>query len=386
MVVGGDMTKSEMHMTGRQRLQAIFRKEKYDRLPIWVMLPYTYEVEGLDVNQEESYKELVSFSRKYTDFIDRTSINKGDITSHLLFNHPRVKKYIEIQPDGMERVCISCGEVKFTKGIKGSMNWVSGSSNVSDNYVKDVEDLESIMQFPYEMPVIDMNPYIEKMNLVGEAGVSCLIFEDTFSIFHNIVSEADACIFSAIETDEVARFLDFLLPRQLKYYEQFLIKDVGEVFFISGAEYLTSPLGSPEVFAKLITPYNKAIVDLVHSYGKQAILHCHGNIKNVLGEIKVIGADALHPVEPAPMGDVDIADVRKFLGDDVILVGNIEYSDLAEKTNDEIKTMVKELITKTGNKNFILSPSCGMFESRISPKQSGNFIAMVEAGIEFGKK
>lgn len=373
-------------MTSRERLLAIFRQQNYDRLPIWIMLPYTYETEGMDYNLEESYQEVVSFARKYTDFIDRTGINRGDITSELLFHHPKISRFLEKQADGSERYCIQCGHIKLSKGIKGAMKWVSGSTNVSDNYITDVSQLADIMRLPYEMPIIDMIRYKEKMNPVGDAGLTCVIFEDTFSMFHNIVSEEDACVFAAMETKEVKKFLDFLLPRQLKYYEQFLTVGAGDVFFISGAEYLTSPLGSPRVFRELITPYNKAIVELIHSYGKHAILHCHGNVRDILGEIKEIGADALHPVEPKPMGDAEIVDVRKALGDEIILIGNIEYSDLAEKTQDEINSLVKTLIKETGNKNLILSPSCSMYEPRISKKQSDNYIAFMQAGLEYGKK
>ena len=98
-----------------------------------------------------------------------------------------------------------------------------------------------------------------------------------------------------------------------------------------------------------------------------------------------MGPDALQPVEPPPFGDCTLEEARRKLGDDMVLIGNIEYTDLAEKEPEEIAALVKTAIQQGGRRNFILCPSCTPYEQLISEKTAGNYIAMIQAGLKYGQ-
>ena len=89
-------------------------------------------------------------------------------------------------------------------------------------------------------------------------------------------------------------FLDFVTPRVLDVYEQFLSQGVGEIFFVTGAEYLGPPLGSPDLFHRLVTEYDRGLFELIRRYGKKTILHCHGRLREILGELIEIGPDSMN--------------------------------------------------------------------------------------------
>lgn len=372
-------------MDSRQRLQAVFNNQVPDRLPIWIMMPFTYESYSADVYSEPSYSELVKIARKKTDFIDRSSINNGDITHNILFHHPELKISTYETPDGEKKKEIKYKDVILNKTIVRSASNTSDNSGAYDNYVSNIDDLDKVMSLPYEMPEIDLLKKKEKLAQVGNAGISCVLIEDAFSMFHHIVKEEDACIYAFTDTFKIKRFLDFILERQLAYYRQLLENNIGEVFFISGSEYLCEPLGPPKIFKELITPYNKALVDLIRSYGKKSILHTHGRIKSILGEILSINPDALHPIEPSPMGDVSIKEVRETLGQDIVLIGNIEYSDLSTLDETVIEKQVEKAIRESGKRNFILAPTCATYEKTLPKKTLKNYISMINAGIKYGK-
>jgi uroporphyrinogen-III decarboxylase len=186
-------------------------------------------------------------------------------------------------------------------------------------------------------------------------------------------------------TEEVRAFLELLSERIVAIYRQFLEQGIGEVFWISGPEYLCPPFASPEVFHHLGIFYDKPLFDLIRSYGKQTILHCHGLIYDVLDSIAELDPSGLHPIEPHPIGDCHLSDARKRLGEEMVLIGNIEYSNLETKAPTEIEHEVKRAIEEGGPGRFILSPSCTPFADSITPQVADNYVAMINAGLEYGK-
>lgn len=68
-----------------------------------------------------------------------------------------------------------------------------------------------------------------------------------------------------------------MYERTYHLYKYLLERDVGEVFFLVGAEFAGPPLVSPDKFSELCVKYVKGIVDLIRSYGKKSILHYHGS-------------------------------------------------------------------------------------------------------------
>ena len=91
----------------------------------------------------------------------------------------------------------------------------------------------------------------------------------------------------------------------------------------------------------------KGIVDLIRSYGKKSILHYHGQLYDVLDGMKQIGPDALHTIEAPPVGNCTIAQAREELGD-MILIGNVQYDDLAHQSREEIAAQVRAAVAEGG--------------------------------------
>lgn len=371
-------------MTGRQRLKSVFDRQRPDRIPIWCIFPYESDKCYTDIYNIDSYKSLAEYARHNTDFIERYTINNNDIVSMVLFNHPEIEKLcIEENLPEYRRVVntVRYGGIELSKVV----TTYHGGRTVQENYVKDIEDIYKFMELPYEMPVIDLEPYRENTKRLGEAGLPGIFFEDAFSMFHHICSEEDSVLWAYTETNIVKEFLEFIMPRLEALYRQFLEGGVGEVFWLSGAEFLCEPLASRNIFHILSTTYNKRIVSIIRDFGKKTLLHCHGKIKNILPELAEICPDAIQPIEPHPMGDVTLREVREILGPDMILIGNIEYTALAESSEEEIYNLVKNAIEEGGPLNFILCPSCAPYEKVLATHTAENYIALIDSGLEYGR-
>jgi uroporphyrinogen-III decarboxylase len=377
-------------MTSQERLRAVFTHQAPDRVPIWLLFPYESEPIAADVYSEPSYRDVARRAREQTDFIERNTLNMeylgsrpGSSVVDFLFHHPEVHKSTEVAEAGGARTMAETVRWGENTVLRKAVVQEAGRSHV-EPYLGRLDDLERIVGLPYDIPEVDMVPFRRKAERLGHHGLHGILIIDPISVFHDLCSETDFLVWAFTETARVRRFLDLVARRMLAIYEQFLKGGVGETFFMSGPEYLVPPLGTLPLFRELVVSYDREIIELVRSYGKRTILHCHGRVGSVLEEIAAMAPDALQPVEPPPVGDCSLAQARQALGQNTVLIGNIEYSDLAAREPWEIEEFVARAIEEGGRRAFILGPSCSPYETQISPRTAENYIAMIEAGLKYG--
>lgn len=365
-------------MTSKERLAAAFdKKGTPDTVPIWMMFPFEQEPFAADVHNASCYDEVTRLVVERTDFIERNAL-----TVDLCFSHPelvRERKENATEYGKNFSETISYRGVTFEQSLTKNRNGTTRRP-----FLRDIDELDALMEIPYQVPEVQMGPYREKARALGDKGLHGIQLIDPISVFHDICSETDFALWCYTHTDKVKSFLDVVHERVVAVYKQFLENDVGSVFWISGAEFLGPPMAPAEIFRELVTRYEKPIVEMIRDYGKKSLLHFHGRIYDVLDEIAAIGPDGIHPVEAPPMGDCTLPLARERLGDEIVLVGNIQYSDITSKSEGEITHMVKTAIAEAGKKNFVLSPTCTPYEEYITEKTAHNYAAMIKAGIEYG--
>lgn len=100
----------------------------------------------------------------------------------------------------------------------------------------------------------------------------------------------------------------------------------------------TNPFFSPEMFDELIAPYLKATLTEYRRLGYYTIKHTDGNIMPLVRQLADCGPDAIHSLDP--QGGVSIPEVRKLIGDDICLIGNVNCGLLQTGTDEQCKTDV----------------------------------------------
>lgn len=99
-----------------------------------------------------------------------------------------------------------------------------------------------------------------------------------------------------------------------------------------------NPFYSPEKFDELIVPYLKGIISTYHELGYTVIKHTDGNIMPIVKQIADCKPDAIHSLDP--QGGVSIPEVRKIIGDNICLIGNVNCGLLQTGTEEECKADV----------------------------------------------
>ena len=141
---------------------------------------------------------------------------------------------------------------------------------------------------------------------------------------------------------------------------------------IYGPEYASPPILSPRLFQENVKAYYRPMVEAIQREGGFARIHCHGNIREILDDIAATGCMGLDPIEPPPQGNVSLRYVRERVGEQMVLFGNLEASDIEFLPTGQFAEKVKQALdegTAGSGRGFVLMPSSCPY-GRVLPSQA----------------
>lgn len=121
--------------------------------------------------------------------------------------------------------------------------------------------------------------------------------------------------------------------------------DAGCDAFILCSDYCFNqgPFLSPRLFEEFIVPYLARIIAAIREMGGYAIKHTDGNIMPILKQLVDCNPHALHSIDP--MAGVDIAEVKRLVGDRVALIGNVNCALMQTGTDEEVIASAEYCLT-----------------------------------------
>ena len=123
------------------------------------------------------------------------------------------------------------------------------------------------------------------------------------------------------------------------------VKDWGTMNgFCLCADYCfnDAPFLSPAMFDEFVTPYLTQLIGGYRELGFYVIKHTDGNIMPILDSLVSANPHALHSLDP--QGGVDLADVKRRVGDKVCLIGNVNCALLQTGTDAEVQADVRRAL------------------------------------------
>ena len=124
--------------------------------------------------------------------------------------------------------------------------------------------------------------------------------------------------------------------------EQFL-EQAGEIAgkglldgFMMCSDYCfnSGPFLSPDQFSEFVTPYLAETIKGYRQMGYYAIKHTDGNIMPILDQLVQAGPHALHSLDP--QGGMDMAEIKKRVGNEVCLIGNVNCGLMDTGTDAQV--------------------------------------------------
>ena len=377
-------TKMEL-MTSRERLLRTLKGEKVDRIPVSL-----YEFDGFYDGWIHNYPEYVKILEYAKDKTDKMYFWSPKSDKPNLFYGEIEEKDIETKIWKKEKSTYTKTIIKTPKGELSSLQRQDEGVHTTwslKNLCKNEEGAEKILSLAYipYRPAIDS--FFELDKKIGDTGIILGNLPDALCLTVEVFGFSKFLMMFIDHRELISKLMDFFQERIYNYSKHLLEKGAITIYRIVGPEYTTPPYLHPEEFNRLVTPYDKELIKLLHQYKGFARLHSHGKIKKVLKSFIEMEIDATDPVEPPPDGDIELKEAREILGDKVTLIGNIEERVLETATKDEIENQVKKAIDegKTPQGGFILCPTAMPLTTPLNKKIQENIIHYIDCGIKYGK-
>jgi len=247
-----------------------------------------------------------------------------------------------------------------------------------------IADLPKVRHFYPEITGYDAAPLEEMRAYMGDDGalgvcVGVPGFQELFTWFDGGL-EAVAYAW-ADHPDELREFVSWQERDVLRQVEMFL--EARPDFMLLGASGLWT-LHTPKAFRELSLPTLKQATRMARQAGIPTMLHSCGKERELVRICaEETELDCINPLEVPPMGDCDLAEIKREYGGRLALMGNLHTTEVMLRgTPERVTEASRQAIEAAGaGGGFILSTGdqCG----RDTP--DANLRAMVAAAHRYGR-
>lgn len=370
-------------MNSRERILTTLRGEAPDRVPI-----STYELVGYNSkafeNNDPSYARLMDAIRENTD-----CICMWDPRSNATFLESSYPVDMDVQEQREGNATIYKRTLHTPKGnLTQTTKTVDGLHTTwqIEHWCKSLDDVDKALSIPYHPLEYDVSDYARIKNEVGDKGIVMASLADPLWLAADLMEFGQYTVWALTETEHFANTVAMMHERCMENLRRTLEVNVVDLYRICGPEYATPPYLPPEHFGRFVVPYVSDMVELIHSKGAKARIHCHGRIGQVLDMIRETGAGSIDPCEAPPDGDIVLSDVKKRVGGEMCIFGNIQLKVLEIGTADEVGRVVRECMNsaKEGG-GYIIMPTAAPINSPLAKRTEENYLRFIDAALEHGE-
>lgn len=372
-------------MTRRQRLMATLEGKPVDRPAVCF-----YEINGLDQDPDDpnpfnvfndpSWRPLIELARDRSDRIVMRGVAYKSVTPDPLASTARSETAMVGSSEVTTRTFQSGGRTLTTRTRRDpEINTIW----TVEHLLKDTDDLRAFLETPAAPAdgVVDPAPVTQTEAVIGETGIVMIDTPDPLCLAAGLFDMSDYLIIALTERALFRRLLEHYAEPLLARTEAIAKAAPGRLWRIYGPEFASPPYLPPALFDEYVCTYVRPMVASIQRYGGFARVHSHGRLAGILDLIAGMGPAGLDPIEPPPQGDIELAEVRRRIGADTVLFGNIEASDLENLPTDEFALKVRRALDEGqagSGRGFVLMPSSCPAGRLITPQTLRNYETMVE--------
>ena len=350
-------------MNRRERLMATLTGRPVDRPPVCF-----YELNGLDERPEDddpfniythpSWAPLIELTRERTDRIVMRAVpfhGASDPVAELT----QTETWFE-NGSRYARQSVRCGSRSLTATTRRDPD-VNTLWQI-EHLLKDADDLLAYLELPQaeQHGEPDCTGVLEAERMLGDTGIAMIDTPDPLCLAAGLFDMATYTIIAATEPRLFHRLLERFASVMQSKTEAIARALPGRLWRIYGPEYASPPYLRPQLFREYVVRYDTPMVQVIQRYGGFARIHSHGRLRLILDAIASTGCDGLDPIEPPPQGDMALAEVRARHGQQMVLFGNLEASDLENLPSNEFAVKVQRALaegTQGQGRGFVLMSS-----------------------------
>lgn len=358
-------------MTRRERLMRCYRHEETDRPAVFTRMGYPAN--------DPTYDGLKAYMAAHAEL-------KTGFSASLLEQQPVSQTVTEpYSADFTRRIEIlqtPKGELRRTHLVS-----LKGQPGMHETYfINSPEDAERYLSLPMPGHAGDVSGFFKAEAEIGDAGIADV------SLGHNpggfvaeLCGSENFAMLSVTDRDILYRLCERRMNILLDRFRFLIRNKVGPFFAMAGEEYIVPPLHGPADFRDFNRRFDQPILDAVHAAGGRVHVHCHGPIKSVFQGFVDMGVDVLHPIEPPPQGNLEIAEAKAMARGRMTLEGNIQINRMYEATPEAVREETARLIAAAfdDRRGLIVSPSASPYIRGEGIRCFPQYKAMVETVLNW---
>lgn len=379
-----------MKMTRRERLTATLRGEAVDRPAVnfYEIGGWTFDLHDPDpfnIYNSPEWWPLIRLAEEETDLIRMVHPKRRPAPEN-----PRDAYFhTEAHLEGGSRYT----RETLTVGGRTMSSLTRRDPDISTTWtieplLKGADDLRAYLQLPdeafaYQASVENLRAAEEA---VGDAGIVMVDVGDPLCLSAALFDPAEYTVLALTEPRLFHQLLEMHARQVYPIVETVARKFPGHLWRVVGSEYASEPFLPPRLYREYEMRYTQPMVETIQRYGGYARLHSHGRLKNILPMIAEMGVAGLDPVEPPPQGDMRLIDVRRAIGQQAVLFGNIEASEIELLSPPDFEVRVRQALaegTAGEGRGFVLMPSACPYGRQIPESVLRNYETMVRLAQEW---
>jgi uroporphyrinogen-III decarboxylase len=331
-------------ITGKQRMDAAFKGEKLDRLPVLLLLGGQYA--------EKAGYTLEQFLTQPEAALDTVQLTCEELESDALF-----VPLNPLMPDAQEAFRKLMGKPLSIKkdNIKEKLpKWTVRLPREDPLFSGHLDMCEKcVAAFPdYQIETMIGGPWSFALELRGANEAMVDLYEDK-AFLHDLMDYTT----------------DTVIARCLAAFE------LGVVPFI-GDPSAGMSLISPDIYREHVLPYHQKIVDAVHEKDGKIIFHICGLVDHIFDDLIGLGIDGLSIDAPSSLEKLFAVGRSK-----TTIMGNVDPMLFVEGTPDQLQAEAKKCLDiAQGDARYVIGPGCQI------PLQANldNIKAFTQACHEYG--
>jgi hypothetical protein len=370
-------------MTSRERLLATFRYQPTDRVPVRL-----WGVDTLVAPPRPSYRALWELAdQQGIDMINHWGpvgtghfYSAADEVSVSRFERPS-------EHDGfVESVTVMTTPAGDLTAV--FLRSLEGKPGYQAKYLIDtLEAARRWLSIPTVLPAPPVDSFFETDRQLGGRGLLMAMIDHPLYAINQYIGSTVFAEWSIAERELVREMLDGMYVRIESYVKHLVANGVGPLFGYVGPELCIPPLQSPRDFREFVVDYDKRLTDLIHDAGGLVWVHCHGKVAGLLEDFVEMGVDCLNPVEPPPMGDVELPAAKRQVAGRMALEGNVEIGLFQTAAAEEFAAIVEQAVAdgKPGG-GFIFCPTSDHTHwIELDDQIMRNYKIFIETGLRLGR-
>ncbi len=371
-------------MNRRERLITTLEGRPVDRpaMSFYEIGSFKYDPDDTDqfnVHNDPSWRPLLQLAEEKTDIIrliGAKPLTGGNAAADEFIT---VEKWRQGQSRFVKNT-ISIGGRKMTELTRRDAD--TDTIWKLEHYIKGIEDLKAFIELPFEVFAYqyDCEKLLKYDQELGDAGIAAFDTADPICRAADLFSMEDYTIFAMTEPQLFHRLLQKFADIIYPAVEAAAKRCPGRLWRIYGPEYSSEPYLPPALFNEYVVKYDTPMIKTIQKYDGFARIHSHGRLKNILPLISQMGADGLDPIEPPTQGDVELKYVRENYGQNIVLFGNLEITDIENLEPADFEKKVRTALeegTSGSGRGFVIMPSASPYGRTISARTMTNYETIV---------